>query len=598
MQVFQMYLWKEWREQREILAGLTMGLLVATGLISTMIAKEALASSFTYTWVISMCAGGALLTVGSDLFARERQRGQLQFLERLPAGLKMAFRGKLAFFVLVMLGAALYGGLLAAIAGLVFTGNIPATDLTLGLIPVVALTVVTALWFLAVSTWVPTSIVTAPVSAILIVVSLIPAWLLFRLTGHIMPPMLILVSAALGALLCARVCFVNALAFSRSRRVAVMSCFGLALLSFSPWSAWAWGNYQHLWSLPLTIREAVVTGGEGFAFVNLEGPSPPIPTRNKWRRRAAIVLNLETLSWSMEGTRENSAFTDKRRAKFPGQQGPAQIMLYEPESGGRSVSYDALTGKPGAPHEPTAVIFPYTASDFGIETIGERHRIRWAGTGQHLRSYGEGQDDMVHFRSADGARHLHLPRSAAAWNVLALEEGFLIRDGRTWSWIDPETHQREPFPYIHRSERLGATLTSGDLLVWGAGSLVVLDPSSGSREPIAVRGPDGTPIDITYLECGPWRDRRAPLDSTAPAIVVAQVRGQDATQSLIALLDFETNTLRIPEWGGEPAPHQRIALCWREGAQAIAIEDGARLVRYDFDTNQREVLVDVADLQD
>lgn len=598
MHVFQGYLWKEWREQREILGGLAMGLLVATGLISTLIAKEAVASSFTYTWVITMCAGGALLTVGSDLFARERQRGQLQFLERLPAGLKMAFRGKLAFFVLVMLGAVLYGALLAAIAGLVFTGNIPATNLTRGLIPALALIVVATFWFLAVSTWVPTSIVTAPVSAILIVVSLIPAWLLFRLTGHIMPPMVILVSAALGALLCARVCFVNALAFSRPRRVAVMSCFGLALLSFSPWSAWAWGNYETLWSLPLTIREAVVTGEDGFAFVNLEGMSPPIATRGKWRRRAAIVLDLETLSWSMDGTREASAFADMREAGFPGPQGPIQITLYEPESGGRSVSYDARTGKPGAPHEPAVVSLPFTASDFGIETIGERYRLRWAGTGQYLSAYGEGRDNMVHFRSADGAQHLHLPRSATSWSVLSLEEGFLIRDGRTWSWVDPETQQLEPFPYIHEAERLSATLTSGDLLVFGEGRLIVLDPSSGSREPIDVRGPDGTPVDIIYVESGPWRDRRAPLDSTAPAIVVAQIGEHPESQSLIAILDFESGTLRIPGWGSESLVCKYMALCWREGTQAIAIEDGARLVRYDFDANLREVLVDVADLQD
>ena len=56
---------------------------------------------------VGMLAG--LLVVGTDLLSREVRGARLRFLERLPGGLSAAFLAKLAVFLLVVAGSALYG---------------------------------------------------------------------------------------------------------------------------------------------------------------------------------------------------------------------------------------------------------------------------------------------------------------------------------------------------------------------------------------------------------------------------------------------------------------------------------------------------------
>ena len=113
MNHLNVYLWKEWREQRGNLALLALLLLAAVAALTALLPPETLRDPITFNGIVGLSMMATLMSVGSDLMARERQLGAMAFLERLPAGLGTAFSGKLCTFALVMAGSTLYGAALA-----------------------------------------------------------------------------------------------------------------------------------------------------------------------------------------------------------------------------------------------------------------------------------------------------------------------------------------------------------------------------------------------------------------------------------------------------------------------------------------------------
>jgi len=94
---FRVHLWKEWREHRLVL--LVLALLVpATVLgVAPFVATHAYKDTTTALVCVLLGALAMTMTVGGELFARE-EGVRLAFLERMPGGLALAFRAKIAFF--------------------------------------------------------------------------------------------------------------------------------------------------------------------------------------------------------------------------------------------------------------------------------------------------------------------------------------------------------------------------------------------------------------------------------------------------------------------------------------------------------------------
>jgi hypothetical protein len=599
MQVFRAYLWKEWREQRALLGALALGLAVAVGIIGAVLDEATLSSSFTYDWVVSICFGAALVTVGSDLFGRERQRSQLGFVERLPAGLAAAFRAKLAFFVLLLLAATAYGLLLAAIVSFGFTGELPAPVFNAARIPFGLLALLAALWVFAVSTWVPTSVMTLPVAAILVALCLLPGWLLVRGVTHPIPHgdafLPILAAAAFGALVCARISFVNAAARSRPRRVAVWCGLGLAVLSFAPYTAWARAELVEWENWPFVIHSALVGEGAEFAFVTLERKDPQARGRNESRSYSTLVLDLDSGDWRMESKAEPAMFSYMYLSDpLNGDPAERPIALYGADGELSGRVYDVSTGLPtGERFVPSFPASTCTPADFGLEHFSGRPRVRWAGLGQLLHCLGPDADAHQYVRTPDGQAVLRL-KPPMSYRTRALEHSFLTCEGDTWSWIDPHTYELRPFEHLREGEQLGPTLTDGTLIVWNEAGVALLDPLSGAREEVAMQLEGGAELPLRSLWLGEARGWPAPISAENPIVVILYI-GQSRGEQVAALFDIPARTLRVPDWDtGVTGPN---SIVWTKGQRAIAIEDGWRLVLYDFEIDGRCVLFDAADLQ-
>ena len=77
------YFWKEWREQRGPLAVLAVVLLCAVAIVTAILPRETLFHPVSCAGVVGLTVLAMLMSVGSDLLARERQHGAIGFLERL-----------------------------------------------------------------------------------------------------------------------------------------------------------------------------------------------------------------------------------------------------------------------------------------------------------------------------------------------------------------------------------------------------------------------------------------------------------------------------------------------------------------------------------
>lgn len=596
MHVFRTYLWKEWREQRGLLAGLALGLALATVLVGLFLDWETIDRDYTYDWVVSMSAVAALVTVGSDLFGRERQGRQLGFLERLPAGLRAPFRAKLTFFGLLLCGAALYGALLAALTGLLFTGVLPLPILDASRGIVALLFLLAGLWVFAVSTWVPTSVMTLPAAAVVVSASLLPGWLLVRdAAGPLLPPPevlgILLLSACVGGLVCARTCFVHAVARSRPRRTAVLCGLPLAALSLLPYTAWARSQTAGWRSLPhRELQFAVVGENARFAFLNIELQDP----EGRERGNTAIVLNLQTREWSLAGTPYDSRFTHTLIGDAVSARGSAKVVgLYTSRSEDNGRLYNTRTGLPtGSFADLSMRASSCEPEDFGLDCFsGEPHRV-WAGSGHALRCFGPDADKTMHLRTLDGARHLHLewPRG---FRVLALSEGFLIFEEGRWQRIDPDSRELSPFEFLLEGETIGPALDDGSLLVFGEHDTLILDPISGSRALVEVNSPGQDTMAIRGLTQADF-SQSAPIPGEGVSVVKADLGGE-TRRFLPALLDAAERQLWIPSWDVEPT--RDLQIFWAEGPRAIAVEGSQLLVSYDFDTDERRVLLDVVELE-
>ncbi len=628
MRVLRVFLWKEWREQRWILAGLAGGLVVAMAILAVFLPARTWRPGFTYDWVVGMCVLAALFTVGSDLLSREMRRERLQFLERAPAGLPMAFAAKLIFFVAVMAGAAAFGIALAAGVAWVRTGALPAGFFEKLDETAAPMLVAGILWVFAVSAWVRTNAMALPSAVLLLAVFLLPWWFVITTFQGFDPGELYLfvLLGVVGAVVTAWWSFVKGVARARPRRVVVLGGLLVAAISFLP--SWALAAVRtHEWSrLEYRLGSSYLGTGGRYAWMNVQRQRVRSPLGDgTWTgsRSTALRLDLETGEWSRLGTvEESSVMADfdwswtYRRLLGPG---ACSLLSLHDQSTDETIRFDGRTGErihPGtSPGAPELEVEP---ADFGLEEFPPLTRSRWSidrlGIGYRLiwRRREEASSRVLYY---DPTRELCIDHAGLEQAAGGADLGWLCvlpgrwlamdPEGKRRFWLDPVSGEREACDLIERHERVAAVIDDGTLLLLTGDSVCVADPESGERRPIQLPGPGGEPRAIDDLQLADQTHR--PLEADSPVIVLLSFWCScDRTTRTHrcgcpyrpALLDLAAGTIEwpSPELGLSPDVHVGPITC--DGPRMIGIEDVRRLVRYDFAAATREVIFSVDQLSE
>lgn len=260
MSTFNLYLHKEWREQRTTLAFLVGLLVVATVIgLGFVLAANDLSSDIVERTFFGSCVAAFLVTVAGDLLGSEARSGRLAFLERLPHGLAAVYRAKLVF---LCCGVALTLALAWVLFTLIHTirlGHVPTGSSQLA---GDAWTIVfIALWTFAASAWVPRGTVGLPAAGILFALFSWP-WTLghfdeiptyaFGITEKHLFNGLLFVAAGLGSWLG----FVRGRSFGAPALRSATLCIGAMALVLAP--AWLWTGSRFV------LSRIVDPSGPGF----------------------------------------------------------------------------------------------------------------------------------------------------------------------------------------------------------------------------------------------------------------------------------------------------------------------------------------------
>jgi len=591
------YLWKEWREQRATIAVLALVLLGGIGAVAAFIPRELERDPLVLQWAVVLIVIATVMSIGSDLFARERQQGALAFLERVPRGLESAFRGKLLFFGTTLLAAIAFGGALTCCAVLARTGEWPRGlfDVALPWIPIVAIG--TSLWVLALSACMPSSALTLPATALFLAVFAWPALLavcgveLFRPTST--ESVIFFVLCATGAPISAWASFVigSRRGSSRARAALVGTC--VAAPFFLPAWIWAGIRYVEVERAPFEILCAWIGPNARYAFLDVarRERSGASYVEAAWSGRiSAVTVDLERGSWRCQGEFDSSAFLDSdshyHRQALLGTSARRFLALQEgPSLSEMRAIVDTSTSRELPPGDAGfgSVDEPSTA-DFGLTSEPPSYRIRWAGLGQVISIWFPG-DTVRREIFRDPSRDLVierarlLPDDPGIMSDVRIRPGrWLARDGHAWMFVDPVSGAREPATCIASKEQLGSSIDDGRFVLIARDGLCVLDPDTGAREPIRIVGCMNT-VQWLTRPAGGWSPPIAHDSSTV--VIAANVRRRG-----IGLLDLRARELRVIA----ECPSEHVELLATTPEQALTSEGGDVIARYDLHTGQRSEL--------
>src|SRR5262245_28027647 len=151
MQALRLHVWREWREHRFALLALAAALPVCTSLLSMTLGRGSLGDLFRLGVTLAFMAV-FLVVVGGELLGGERRSGGSTWLERQPAGLVTAFRAKLVFFLVSIVGAAAVGWCTTWLIGVSRHAPLGRT-MDWGTRLCILIAIVWSLWTFAVSAW-------------------------------------------------------------------------------------------------------------------------------------------------------------------------------------------------------------------------------------------------------------------------------------------------------------------------------------------------------------------------------------------------------------------------------------------------------------
>jgi hypothetical protein len=604
MKTATIYLWKEWHEQRATIAVLALVLLGAIGAIAALIPREFVRDPLVLQWAVVFIVIATVMSIGSDLFARERQQGALAFLERVPRGLESAFRGKLLFFAIALFVVLAYGGTLICCAVLARTGEWPRGlfDVALPWIPIVAIG--TSLWVLVLSACMPSSALTLPATVLFVAIFAWPALLavcgveLFRPTWT--ESVIFFASCAMGAPFSAWASFVIGSRRGRSRARAALVGAGVALPFFLPAWIWAGMRYIEVEHAPFEVLCAWIGPNVRYAFLDVARREPrgaTVADSSWFHRCTAVTVDLERGEWRFPGEFDSSAFLDSqdhyRRERLLGSSPRRYLALEQgPQLSELRAIVDTSTARELPPDDARfgAVDGPSPA-DFGLTVEPPTYSIRWAGLGQVISfplPGGEGRREIFRDPARDlvveQARILPHQLQGYASDVRVRKGRWLARDGLAWIFVDPSSGAAEPATCIAKKEQLGPSVDDGRVVLMARDGICLLDPDTGSREPIRIVGCMSS---VHWIDpCNGWTP---PISLDSPTVVIAA----ELRRHGIGVLDLCARELRIVA----EIPSEWIRLLATTPNQAITLEGGDTIARYSLEGGQREVLFSVADVR-
>ncbi len=598
MKVLATYLWKEWREQRATLLVLAAVMLAGVVAVSSALPRAALGDPLAFQGIVAFTLIATAISLGSDLLARERQSGTIAFLDRLPAGLEAAFRGKLGFLAASLLCAGVYGVLLAAGAAWIRGGALAPGLLDGSAAWALGAFVFLSLWVFSVSAWIPGSALAFPATLMLLAACAWPAVASVMSAPRSSPTpwqaLLFGVLCVAGAPASAWASFVVGSRLGRTRRVAAFAGLSVAAICFLPSWVWAAARYLEHASAPFEIRHGWVGSGGRYLFLDLARREPAgaqAANDARGQRSSALVLDLQTGSWSPLGAVDSSAVLPHkdffRREAWLGSVPCARFRLLG--EGGQERILDGATARElpateaGMPPAPQP-----TPSDFGLEREPRTYSIRPAGLGQMLVFQREGENVALYRDPASGtvvdAATLPGAGGAGALIDVRIRPGrWLARRERTrdWVWLEPLTCQSGCLESVGRGEQVGPSVDDGRIVVVSHGQAVLVDPDSGRRE--GIHGDSTERLEVRGLTHG--ANGSLPVSSAEPAFVYLSARGFSG----LAMLDLGSRTLRPVA----PSGHHPVRLLHATGQRALVLEEGERIVRYDLERKDREVLFSV-----
>jgi len=284
---FLPHLWKEWRDHRAVILGIT-ALLPPVLFAAMLLIPEGVVALPTAGAAAGLAI--AALALGADLVPGEIRRGTLMFLRRLPTGLGTVFAAKAILLVGALALSTALGFLAASLAQRVAGHPALALDWTYA-----PEALALALWIFAVAMWLPRGELAVPATALCLGAFVLPMHLLLEAN-----PGLKLAAPALSVGRWALVPAALLVAWLSFRGRRFGGAWGSAwrgllvtLLLFTP----AWGyvgqkvsdwRYFDLSDPALEIDDAFLGAGERYVFLNARcgGPSHAVivdATTSAWR---------------------------------------------------------------------------------------------------------------------------------------------------------------------------------------------------------------------------------------------------------------------------------------------------------------------------
>jgi len=512
---FLQYLWKEWRDHRSILIGMAVAVPVLLVVAGLSFPTKILEGDAFALIVALACLALFVFALSTDLVPGEVRRGTLRFLQRLPGGVRAAFRAKLALFLGGAVAFTAYGWLLGGLTSLAAAGTFPQARLTLDAWPLAVFVV----WTFALSCCLPRGVLSIPATAAVFALLAVPLLVFARLLPGLRPGIDALATPLVwggGGLLAAW------LAFTRGRRhvggwlrparwvLAVGVCCALPWWAEAASDLYAW----HYESEP-RIRECVIGPGGRYAFVNRYAERPGVEADGRSRRYGPlgpVIVDLTTGS-VVEEPPARSGFYATWRMRTSVQ---PLVRLWRHEQD--ALFYDGATA---ARTEPTTEVLraaarataPYRLPDGrrawpledrlecddghgGVAVLEEHWNDRErspCGLGVTAHN-GQGYYDFARGRSyrrrdLDIRGHIVVVRTGR-W-LAAKRRG--AGGAMEFLLVDPETGATEPARGFEPDDRAYAfsicVHDDGRVLLARKGALVLIDPETGATETLATPRP-------------------------------------------------------------------------------------------------------------
>ena len=572
-----LYLWKEWRDQRATLGWLAAAMLLIAGGGMLLGPSRPMSAD---PWLVVVTMGlaylGVLLTVGSDLLPGEIVRSRTSFLERLPAGLGAAFLAKFIFFLMVSVGAMVYGVLLLVLFSTIRTGAIPDRLFSDSYLFPALVFFGPSLWVFTVSAWVPRNSLAIPGAAVLIAILGWPMWLALLSdmwhVSHLREGAGFVLLCYVGAPMSAWYSFTRGLRFGRSPRRAACRGILFAVLFVSP--AWALAGHRiyqfrtidptasdfRVWS------DCIVGPNARFAFVT--------GYREGVLSSHVLIVDLTTGEWRSEGTGYWSSCPVASHHFRIRREGidEEHAWIIRP-GGGDPVMYDTRSALPEVDGPPSA--FSCAASlPAGIIDHGDLRNLRRRGLGFEVDLRRRGEKEIV--RLYDPFRRKAFSLDCLPEDIERYSHSTMIRPGRWlyWDWnrdgfllVDPETGDYSEARGLVGPRSYGDIVEDGRVARLVDGTVRIIDPETGIGETYSL--PATVPKDIdglsTYDEAPPtiwafgddWRELLR-FDAERKELRHAPLRAAGRPRLIgypdpdTALVEFENRILRLHFDGRDP----------------------------------------------